>query len=281
MRFAHDMHLSAGGFFDGFMKFVTVFGDGGIILILLSIGLIAFKKTRKIGLTMLGALAIGALISNIILKPLVARPRPYANEDEIFYTWWKLVGAVKESEFSFPSGHATASMAAMMGFFLAGNKKYSWTGFFAALLIGFSRIYLCVHYPSDVLFGFLVGIVAAIISYIIVRLAYKYLNGTKVGNFLNEKDAITLYKYVKAKYFDKNQKVVAEGDISEVESDLQTDFDGQIETEEQNTSCNRCANFEDAEQDISAQSDCNIQDNEVDKTSYNYFSDENIDDKTN
>ena len=45
-----------------------------------------------------------------------------------------------------------------MAFFLAGNKKYSWTGFILALLIGFSRIYLCVHYPSDVLFGFIDGI---------------------------------------------------------------------------------------------------------------------------
>lgn len=143
LEFGHNLHNNAGGFFDGFMKFITVFGDGGIILILLSLCLIAFKKTRKIGITMLGAIAIGAIITNITIKPLVARPRPFADQSSVYYTWWKAVGAVQESEFSFPSGHSTASMAAMMAFFLAGNKKYSWTGFILALLIGFLA-YICV-----------------------------------------------------------------------------------------------------------------------------------------
>ena len=118
---------------------------------------------------------------------------------------------MQESEFSFPSGHSTASMAAMMAFFLAGNKKYSWTGFIAALLIGFSRIYLCVHYPSDVLFGFIVGIIAGTIAYLIVWLLYKYLKDTKVGNVLYDKDVITLYNYIKNKYFNKKTTVIAEG----------------------------------------------------------------------
>lgn len=187
MEFGHNLHNQAGGFFDGFMRFITVFGDGGIILILLAIGLIAFKKTRKIGITMLGAIVIGALITNITVKPLVVRPRPFYDESSIFYTWWKAAGAVPESGYSFPSGHATASMAAMMAFFLAGNKKYSWTGFILALLIGFSRIYLCVHYPSDVLFGFIVGIIAGSLSFLIVWLAYKYLKDTKLGDILYNK----------------------------------------------------------------------------------------------
>ncbi len=211
LEFGHNMHVSAGGFFDWFMKFVTVFGDGGIILILISLGLIAFKKTRKIGITMFGAIAIGAIITNLTIKPLVARPRPFADETSIFHTWWVAVGSVQESEFSFPSGHSTASMAAMMAFFLAGNKKYSWTGFIAALLIGFSRIYLCVHYPSDVLFGFIVGIIAGTLAYLIVWLLYKYLKDTKVGNVLYDKDVITLYNYIKNKYFNKKTTVIAEG----------------------------------------------------------------------
>ncbi len=211
MEFGHNLHNQAGGFFDGFMRFITVFGDGGIILILLAIGLIAFKKTRKIGLTMLGAIVIGALITNITLKPLVARPRPFYDESSMFYIWWKAAGSVPESGYSFPSGHATASMAAMMAFFLAGNKKYSWTGFILALLIGFSRIYLCVHYPSDVLFGFIAGIIAGSLSFLIVWLAYKYLKDTKLGDILYNKDIITLFNYIKGK-IDKNKQVkVANG----------------------------------------------------------------------
>lgn len=203
LRFGHNMHLSAGGFFDGFMRFITVFGDGGIFFILLAIALMAFKKTRKIGITIFGAIAIGAIITNLIVKPTVARPRPYMDESSIYYTWWQAVGALQESEFSFPSGHSTASMAAMMAFFLAGNKKYSWTGFIFALLIGFSRIYLCVHYPSDVLFGFLIGIAAGTLSYIIVHFAYKYLQRTKFADILLEKDVITLYHYLQGKRMEK------------------------------------------------------------------------------
>lgn len=96
LEFGHNLHNNAGGFFDGFMKFITVLGDGGIILILLSLCLIAFKKTRKIGITMLGAIAIGAIITNITIKPLVARPRPFADQSSVYYTWWKAVGAVQE-----------------------------------------------------------------------------------------------------------------------------------------------------------------------------------------
>lgn len=205
LEFGHNLHLSAGGFFDWFLRFITIFGDGGIFLILLSIGLIAFKKTRKIGITMLGAIAIGAIITNLTIKPIVARPRPYADESYVFFKWWQEVGAIPESEFSFPSGHSTASMAAMMAFFVAGNKKYSWTGFIFAFLVGFSRIYLCVHYPSDVIFGFIVGIVAGSISYLIVWLFYKFTKDTKLGDFVLNKDIITLFNFIKAKYFNKEK----------------------------------------------------------------------------
>ncbi len=241
LEFGHNLHNNAGGFFDGFMKFITVFGDGGIILILLSLCLIAFKKTRKIGITMLGAIAIGAIITNITIKPLVARPRPFADQSSVYYTWWKAVGAVQESEFSFPSGHSTASMAAMMAFFLAGNKKYSWTGFILALLIGFSRIYLCVHYPSDVLFGFIVGIIAGSLSYLIVWLAYKYLKNTKLGDILYDKDVITLYNFVKNKYFNKN-KAVGESlsNANENKSNIAVGNDSAVLNDDQNNKDSSC-----------------------------------------
>lgn len=207
MQFGHNLHLSAGGFFDGFFKYFTMLGDGGIFLILLSICLVAFKKTRKVGVTMLGAIFIGAIFTNLIIKPMVARPRPYVDQSQIYYVWWQQVGAIVESEFSFPSGHTTAAMSAMMAFFLAGNKKYSWTGFLFALLMGFSRIYLCVHYPSDVLFGFIIGIVAGSLAYLCVWLFYKYTANTKFGDFVQNKDVIDLYKFIKNKYFNKNKMV--------------------------------------------------------------------------
>lgn len=205
LEFGHNFHTAAGGFFDGFFKYFTMLGDGGIFLILLGLALVLFKKTRKIGITIVGAILIGAIFTNLIIKPSVARPRPYIDEAMIFHKWWLDVGGHLESEFSFPSGHSTAAMAAMMGFFLAGNKKYSWTGFLFALLMGFSRIYLCVHYPSDVLFGFIVGIVAGSLSYLCVWLVYKYTDNTKFGDVLQNKDIIDLYKFIKQKLEDKKK----------------------------------------------------------------------------
>lgn len=203
LEFGHNLHISAGSFFDGFFKYFTHLGDAGLFVILIGLLLICFKNTRKIGLSMVGAVVIGALFTNIIIKPLVARPRPYADETRIFYQWWLDVGMEMESDFSFPSGHTTAVTSAMMGFFLAGNKKYSWTGFLFAILMGFSRIYLCVHYPSDVLFGFIIGIIAGSLSYLCVWLLYKYTANTKFGDFVNNKDAITLYQYICKKSRDK------------------------------------------------------------------------------
>ena len=126
----------------------------------------------------------------------------------------------------------------MMAFFLAGNKKYSWTGFFAALLIGFSRIYLCVHYPSDVLFGFIVGIIAGSIAYLIVWLLYKYLKGTKLGDILYDKDIITLYNFIKNKYFNKKQPALvdSQNDSSNLDKDIinSTEITDQTRAEEEN-----------------------------------------------
>ena len=72
----HQLYVAAGWFFTPFLSFISLLGKGGIFLILLSIVLMLFRKTRRYGTTMLLALAIGALVTNVCFKPLVARPRP-------------------------------------------------------------------------------------------------------------------------------------------------------------------------------------------------------------
>ena len=118
---------------------------------------------------MLVAILIGAVITNVLLKNIVARPRPYVDVQSAFHQWWKIVGSNVLSEYSFPSGHTTATMAVATAFFLCGNKKYSWLGFIFVVLMGMSRNYLMVHYPSDVLAGVIVGLIAGVLSYIIVN----------------------------------------------------------------------------------------------------------------
>ena len=172
-RFAFSLHTgAAGGFFDWFFPAVTLLGKAGIFFILCGLVALAFRRSRKMGFTILAALLLGLLFTNLALKNAIARPRPYADELSIFFTWWKEIGSGAEREiYSFPSGHATASFAAATAVFWCGNKRYSWTAYLLAVLVGFSRIYLMVHYASDILGGMLVGFAAGSLAYWIVTAA--------------------------------------------------------------------------------------------------------------
>lgn len=163
----HKLYEICGVFFTPFFELISVLGDGGIFLIILSIIFMLFKPTRRFGLAILLSIAIGALITNLWLKPWICRPRPYTEEGSIFHQLWISMGQHIESDKSFPSGHTTAAFSAMTAVFWVGNKRVSWTAFIFGLLMGMSRIYLAVHYASDVLGGILVGLVAGSIGYFI------------------------------------------------------------------------------------------------------------------
>jgi len=153
-----------------FMEFVSFLCKGGILLILLAIVLMLYRKTRRFGVAMLAGLAIGAFITNCVVKLLVARPRPYIDESSVYHQLWKAVGCNTLSDKSFPSGHTTAAFAAVVGPFMLSKKKHiAWTMFIFSVLVGISRIYLVVHYPSDVLGGMLVGILGGVLGYVVMR----------------------------------------------------------------------------------------------------------------
>ena len=88
----HGLHTAAGGFFTPFFELISFFGKGGICLILLSLCLMFLKPTRRFGTAMLLGLAIGAIITNLGLKIFIARPRPYADQNSMFYDLWLTVG---------------------------------------------------------------------------------------------------------------------------------------------------------------------------------------------
>ena len=152
--------------------------------------LLLFRKTRKVGLAVLLAIAVGALFTNLTIKPLVARLRPY--EHEAFRPFWQYVGAPLESEFSFPSGHATAAFAALGAIFFTTRKRYSWTALVFAALVAFTRLYFAVHYPTDVIFGTITGLVAATAAYFATRALFAALEKRQhpVCRFLLEADLI-------------------------------------------------------------------------------------------
>ena len=163
----HKLYELAPGFFTPFLTLVTYMGMGGIFLILLSFALMLFRPTRRFGTAMLLGVAIGALITNLTVKPLVARPRPYTWEGSVYQQFWIELGRHTESDKSFPSGHMTAAMAASTAVFLRGRRKISWTAFFFAFFMGVSRIYLSVHYATDVLGGVITGGVGGVLGYLI------------------------------------------------------------------------------------------------------------------
>ena len=160
----HRLYDAAGWFFSPFLELISLMGKGGIFLILLSFCLMFFKKTRRFGTAMLLGVAIGALFTNLFIKVVIARPRPYADENGFFYPLWQLMGSHTESDKSFPSGHTTAAFATMTPVFLLGKKRVSWTALLFGFLMGLSRIYLVVHYPSDILGGLIVGVIAGVIG---------------------------------------------------------------------------------------------------------------------
>ncbi|MEG0804966.1 MAG: phosphatase PAP2 family protein [Lachnospiraceae bacterium] len=135
--------------------FITKLGNGGILWIVISILLLFSKKTRTIGFMSLLSLAASALIVNVCLKNLVARVRPY----EVI-TGLKLL-VERQSDFSFPSGHAASSFASASIFLWEFPKKIGIPFMILAGLIAFSRLYVGVHYPLDVLAGILIGVLLA------------------------------------------------------------------------------------------------------------------------
>ena len=142
---------------DGFWTAITHLGDAGMIWIALAIILLIPKKTRRAGIAALIALAVGALITNAALKNIVERTRPY----EAIPGLVRLIEA--QSDFSFPSGHTCASFAAAFALYktLPGKRKiWKVLCIVLAVLISFSRLYVGVHYPSDVLAGALIGLFA-------------------------------------------------------------------------------------------------------------------------
>lgn len=154
-------------------RFISYFGDHGYFFILLTVVLLVFRKTRKIGLVMAFGLLFNHIFNNMFLKELIARPRPYNSVLE-FRLMWEAHSSAFEKSLSFPSGHT--SMAALIGgaLFIMLNKKYSWVFLLIPLLMGWSRIALFVHYPSDVLAGLITGTIAVVFGFFITKLLLKW-----------------------------------------------------------------------------------------------------------
>ena len=175
---AENVHC---GFLDAVMPWITKLGDGGIFWIAVAVILFLFPKTRKIGLGMGFAMALGLLICNGIMKPMIARPRPY---DFQLAQFGKTIQLLIEAEtsFSFPSGHTIASLEASV-VLLKNDKRMGIPAFILAILIAFSRMYLYVHYPTDVLLSVLLGTLFAFVGNALAGLVAPKLAPKKRGKY--------------------------------------------------------------------------------------------------
>lgn len=141
---------------DWLMPKITALGNVGIFWIVLGIVLVCIARTRRIGICMLISIGIGALIGNVLLKNLVARERPCWIDSQI------LLLIENPKDYSFPSGHTLVSFEGAVSIY----KKNRWWGVAAlplAVLIAFSRLYLFVHFPTDVLCGAVLGTAIAVL----------------------------------------------------------------------------------------------------------------------
>ena len=146
---------------DTVMPIITLFGDGGVFWIAIAVLLLCIPKTRKIGLGMGFALLMGLVVCNIPLKPLVGRIRPYDLQEQLGVTIPLLTDRMHD--YSFPSGHTIASFEASV-VLLKNNKWMGIPAVILAVLIAFSRLYLYVHYPTDVIFSVFAGILFAFLG---------------------------------------------------------------------------------------------------------------------
>lgn len=215
------------GVLDVILKVITTLGDDGIFFIILGVVMLFFKKTRKAGIVCLGSLLVMTLLNNELIKPIMERPRPYnltrleeaaaealeygktydwvglfgkidwsidrfpglAEKWDAGYAFPEIVSRMKPTSLSFPSGHTSSAFTFAMAITMVLKKKgVAIPAFIFAFLMGISRIYVGVHYPTDVIVGAFVGILYAVIGYFIFAKLYEVVE-PKIKNAIANRKA--------------------------------------------------------------------------------------------
>lgn len=143
---------------DAVFPVITGLGEAGIFWIVLAVFLLIFKKTRRGGILVLCAMAVTFITGELIVKNIVCRPRPCQQFSE-----FTAMLIPPPSSYSFPSGHSASSFAAATVLF-SFSKKWGAAALILAALIAFSRMFLFVHWPTDVLAGMALGICFGILT---------------------------------------------------------------------------------------------------------------------
>ena len=215
MWFFHFFGSMQNGFLTLVAKLFTTLGDEAFVIPMAVLGIVLcfFKKTRKYGFALIFAIAIGTIVTNVVVKPMALRVRPYNTLQgvEDYWNWYIGAGHLSESDYSFPSGHTTAAFELAVSMALVfrseGKKKLSYIMPVIAICTMGSRVYLMVHYASDVVCGMIVGTVAGVCGYLISVLICRIFEKVK---FLDAIDVDKLFKKAakEGKPYDKINKCV-------------------------------------------------------------------------
>ena len=162
-------------FLDVIFPNITFLGDAGILWIALTVIFMFFKQTRKAAICSAIALLGSVILNNLLIKPLVGRVRPYEVVEGL-----KLMGKAATDP-SFPSGHSAASFASAVAMFPHLPKKAGIPLLVIAAMIAFSRLYIGIHYPTDVLFGIVDGILLGILAVFIGNIIFKKIDEKKAA----------------------------------------------------------------------------------------------------
>ncbi len=171
----------------------------GVLFGLLGVVLCCFRRTRRVGFTICFSVCIGTIITNFIVKPMFLRVRPYnlLQGHGGLLDWYYAAGGICESDYCFPSGHTTGATELAIGLMLchirAKKGKIAWIFPLSAFLTGLSRIYFMVHYPTDIIGGWLVGCIAGVLGYILSNAVCKFLGRRKIDRIFD------LNRYLKRK----------------------------------------------------------------------------------
>lgn len=185
LQMYHNLAVSTGQKLNGFFDAYSLFGKHGLGPIFVAIILFLFAKTRKTGVWSLLTMAVSYIVGVVLLKNLLMRPRPFNEATGMFVDWWKFAGSSFEDGFSFPSGHTAAMASLCLPVFFEGNKKRSWIALLLIAVMMASRNYLMVHYPTDVIAGFLISCIFTAIMKPVCDRFYEILEKNKEDKLCN------------------------------------------------------------------------------------------------
>lgn len=167
LNYFHELQVNYGNILTPIARVLAVIGDFPVLLIgWLGFALFFILKDKRVGMMMCGTVIIGAFLTTIILKNIVYRPRPYLSDIEAYKTYWQVFNLKVDWDTSFPSGHACAAMGGILALIYTSKRKgLAAIGLLYPLIMGASRIYFCVHYPSDILFAYVTAFIASLLCF--------------------------------------------------------------------------------------------------------------------